>query len=794
MIYMRVKSPVHIVFIHSVKLFNSEVSLKSFVFEDGDAQSVGKWRGEAGLLSTPPDGNFPMQNVGPVKFEPPDVPVIFVLGGPGSGKVTHCDNLAQEKKGITHINMTDLLQQYALGNDMQDFGLLSSKTVAEVLMLEMKMSPSAKTFLVSGYPRNMRDVVEYSEKIQIVNGVVLVSWRQEVLERQIDYGAQLGHVILSLARMELRNFYRNVMPVAEYFDRSGILLEVNGERNPSEVYVDFSETVMRLLGLTDTTTLNRAPQSMEAEVEVERIEPVSESESINNVPSEITRINLAKTANKPRKGLPSFIWVIGGPGSNKAQLCVQAVRNMPNWIHISLGTLLRTMASSNILVRDAIVAGEIVSQDIIMQLVEQQVLLNRDNDGIIIDGFPRDLSQVQEFESKFGQDPPLVLLDCSKLQLGRGKLDDTVPAFRKRLEIFREITLPMLKTLDNDNRLITVDGDTDVPAVQQEFAAVLYQLMLKSRRKEENNSHEPKNSPLSSGQIKSRIPNGLSHNIIENGVKALNNHIGQTTDNQKTKVQIVGHGKTQFYDEFNSTLENAKENEFPWMVMIVSKKFPRLCGGTLLNSHTVLTAAHCVDKKNPDEILVVPGIWNVTKLSKNMSIKVSKIIIHENYSRFPLQNDYAILLLAKPYQLKSNKNSICIPQHDNTDYLLNHNATCVMNGWGTIKNKLGYSRVLKKVTLPLVDSERCAIWYYKLQVDDVICAGRPGRKFVGQGDNGGPLVCPDPKMPENLKLVGIYSYSHGKAPGVYMKVAPIVNWIEDLLWDNNLTYSVTCRM
>lgn len=59
-----------------------------------------------------------------------------------------------------------------------------------------------------------------------MTGVILVSWRQEVLERQIDYGAQLGHVILGLARMELRNFYRNVMPVAEYFDRTGILLEV----------------------------------------------------------------------------------------------------------------------------------------------------------------------------------------------------------------------------------------------------------------------------------------------------------------------------------------------------------------------------------------------------------------------------------------------------------------------------------------------------------------------------------------------------------------------------------------
>lgn len=29
----------------------------------------------------------------------------------------------------------------------------------------MKMSPAAKTYLISGYPRSMRDVVEYSEKV-----------------------------------------------------------------------------------------------------------------------------------------------------------------------------------------------------------------------------------------------------------------------------------------------------------------------------------------------------------------------------------------------------------------------------------------------------------------------------------------------------------------------------------------------------------------------------------------------------------------------------------------------------
>lgn len=56
--------------------------------------------------------------------------------------------------------------------------------------------------------------------------MILVSWRQKVLERQIDYGAKLGQVVLSLAKMELENFYKNVMPVADYFDQSGMLISV----------------------------------------------------------------------------------------------------------------------------------------------------------------------------------------------------------------------------------------------------------------------------------------------------------------------------------------------------------------------------------------------------------------------------------------------------------------------------------------------------------------------------------------------------------------------------------------
>lgn len=69
--------------------------------------------------------------------------------------------------------------------------------------------------------------MSFVSKIQVVNGAILISWRQKILEKQIDYGAKLGQVVLSLARMELNNFYKNVMPVADYFDQSNLLISVS---------------------------------------------------------------------------------------------------------------------------------------------------------------------------------------------------------------------------------------------------------------------------------------------------------------------------------------------------------------------------------------------------------------------------------------------------------------------------------------------------------------------------------------------------------------------------------------
>lgn len=48
---------------------------------------------------------------------------------------------------------------------MDDFNQMPANNLIQVLMMEMKMTVNASGYLISGYPRSMRDVVEYTEKV-----------------------------------------------------------------------------------------------------------------------------------------------------------------------------------------------------------------------------------------------------------------------------------------------------------------------------------------------------------------------------------------------------------------------------------------------------------------------------------------------------------------------------------------------------------------------------------------------------------------------------------------------------
>ncbi|XP_041566498.1 uncharacterized protein LOC108141684 isoform X2 [Drosophila elegans] len=442
--------------------------------------------------------------------------------------------------------------------------------------------------------------------IQVVNGVILISWRQSVLQKQIDYGAKLGHVVLSLAKMELENFFKNVMPVADYFDQSDMLLAVNGERAPTEVYKDFRTAVLDILsalenqeavmnGVTgmgrgihdipgsivsvDTapSQAQQAPQIAEdiattgtvlaRDLAIEpmvggRVGPngsvaVAIRTGTTSADDDSGVVVTQQPKLRPETGpdessLPPIIWVIGGPGSNKATLCLKAVGLNPGWAHISVGRLLRNITDSapranteSFAVKEALAAGDMAPEKALNQLLETNLRQLRDRTGIIIDGYPRNIQQVKYFENKYKQRPPIILLDCSKLQLGRGRIDDTVSSFRRRLELFREQTLPMLKILDTSNRLQIVDGDTDSPSVQREFERLIRNHIQRLLNKTDDTDDAV---PLDNQMMRNEQTDAILHDLETNvpgAVPTISHHVSMMNGHLKNRGSALGSGKHQ---------------------------------------------------------------------------------------------------------------------------------------------------------------------------------------------------------------------------------------------------------
>ncbi|CAG5048302.1 unnamed protein product [Parnassius apollo] len=338
--------------------------------------------------------------------------------------------------------------------------------------------------------------------------------------------------------------------------------EVNGERNPDEVYKDFRTAIVQILGSVEEPNLNGisgvgadgipgeivgiepAPvrnreKGVKSRGEVRspgldvrsRGHDVREAEVVEDplpaaVPVAMPNGNVARIMSpKPEvikvRGtttrLPT-LWVVGGPGSNKATLCQRAVLQRQGWIHFSLGQRLRALAeagggpaSEGAMARAAVSGGEPAAGELVERLVRAAAgEAARLHCGLLLDGFPRDLEQMHMFQDEFHVTPRMVLLDCSKLQLGRGRRDDSVAAFRRRLEVFREHSLPMLKTLDQQHRLVIVDGDTDSPEVQAEFTRVLLEEMEKAEAIAEMPEKETKATNISA-----QPHTQLTHNIEE---------------------------------------------------------------------------------------------------------------------------------------------------------------------------------------------------------------------------------------------------------------------------------------
>ncbi|XP_050093422.1 phenoloxidase-activating factor 2-like isoform X2 [Anopheles aquasalis] len=254
-------------------------------------------------------------------------------------------------------------------------------------------------------------------------------------------------------------------------------------------------------------------------------------------------------------------------------------------------------------------------------------------------------------------------------------------------------------------------------------------------------------------------------------------------------------------DENNET----EYGEFPWMTAILKTELVLgmlnrsvyQCGGSLIHSQVVLTAAHCLNKLRASELKVRAGDWD-TKTKNEMypyqDRPVVEIVIHPDYYKGGLHNDVALLFLDSPFRLNKIIQPVCLPPQDaNFDY-----QTCFATGWGKdLYGKAGvYQTILKKIDLPIMPNEQCQTALRTTELgpeftlhQSFICAGGVPGKAACQGDGGSPLVCPIPNRQDQYYQPGVVVWGVGCGengiPGFYANVAKFRNWIDQHMIQRN---------
>ncbi|CBJ30430.1 conserved unknown protein [Ectocarpus siliculosus] len=179
-------------------------------------------------------------------------PVVFVLGGPGSGKGTQCERLAKEY-GYVHLSAGELLRQERASGSSD--GQLIDDYIAEgrivpvaislaLLRKAMETSEPHSRFLIDGFPRNRDNMEGWDEAmgdVADIRSVLFLYCPEDVLEKRLlSRGKSSGRTDdnAETAKRRFQTYVEMTLPVVEEFQQKGIVPRVDGNQDIESVFRD----------------------------------------------------------------------------------------------------------------------------------------------------------------------------------------------------------------------------------------------------------------------------------------------------------------------------------------------------------------------------------------------------------------------------------------------------------------------------------------------------------------------------------------------------------------------------
>lgn len=168
------------------------------------------------------------------------------------------------------------------------------------------------------------------------------------------------------------------------------------------------------------------------------------------------------------------IVLLGAPGSGKGTQSEKLVEEF-GVPQISTGDLLRNAVANRtelgLKAKAAMDAGELVSDDIVVGMIRERLDAPDTENGFILDGFPRSLSQAEALDGLLNTlGRPLQRVVHLKVDneeivqrlMERGRADDTEDTIRNRLNVFQQQTEPLVAYYQDRGLLAVVEGVGDI--------------------------------------------------------------------------------------------------------------------------------------------------------------------------------------------------------------------------------------------------------------------------------------------------------------------------------------------